>query len=490
MAMSSISSHFLPTGTLAFYPIKLPDFAQHLTSNHGHVGRRFFTFPGLYKHAHIGSTTLNIKRRPSNYRRDNNYPALIASPPTVPSSLGINNDGFDFSYFSEIKIGSEGQKMWMLIDTGASSSWVFGSDCTSKACEAHNTFGKEDSKTIKITNEKWAVTYGTGKVSGVMVNDTMSFAGFELVTPFGSASTASEDFLNYPMDGILGVGPQDPNAKFPTVLQLLMQQNHMKKNVIGINLQRSSDGATDGQITFGDIDTSKFSGELTYSSVVPNGYQWEIAADDFIMDGEPLNFKGRSGIIDTGTSFLILPPADAELVHSKIPQAVKGSPFYTVPCSTKTDIKLSIAGVKYTIQPKDYVGYETATKGICNSLIVGQQFLGPKQWLVGDVFLKNVYSVYDYDKRQVGLAARKYGETKNPSSSGPSPAPTSNKAPGGSPGLPAESSSGSSPTSATGEPNNKPTSSPNAASSVLMPTWLSLAVFLAATSSLTLRSWS
>ncbi|EZF31546.1 hypothetical protein H101_04848 [Trichophyton interdigitale H6] len=470
------------TGTSAFYPIKLPGFAQDLVSNHGSVGRRFFTFPGLYKHAHTGSTTLNIRRGPSHYRRDNNYPAQIASPPTAPNTLGINNDGYDFSYFSEIKVGSEGQKMWMLIDTGASGTWVFGSDCTSKACGRHNTFGKEDSKTIKVTDEKWGVTYGTGKVSGVIVNDTMSFAGFELVTPFGSASTASDDFLNYPMDGILGIGPQDPNAKIPTVVQLLMQQKLLKSNVIGINLQRASEGATDGQITFGDIDKSKFSGELIYSNVVPNGYQWEIAMDDLIMDGKSLNLKGRTGIIDTGTSFLILPPADADLIHSIIPHADKGSGFYTLPCSTKVDIKLSIGGVEYTIQPDDYIGNETATKGTCNSLIVGRQILGPKQWLVGDVFLKNVYSVFDFDKNRVGLAARKYAGTKNPSSSNPSPDPTSNKAPsGGSPGLPAESGSGS---TTTGEASNGATSSPNSSSSVLTPTWLTLAVFFAIGSSL------
>ncbi|KAM5469678.1 hypothetical protein MauCBS54593_004232 [Microsporum audouinii] len=478
----------LSTGTLAFYPIKLPGSTAPHKSNHGSAERRFFPVADLLpKNTHTGSTTLNIKRRPSNYRRDNNFPAVIASAPTAPNSLGINNDGYDYSYFSEIKVGSQGQKMWMLIDTGASRTWVFGSDCTSKSCGAHNTFGKEDSKTIKVTDEKWDVTYGTGKVAGVIVNDTMSFAGFELDTPFGSATTASDDFMSYPMDGILGIGPQDSKAKVPTVIQLLMQQKLLKSNIIGINLQRNSDGATDGQITFGDVDKSKFSGELTYSNVVSGGYQWEIAVDDIIMDGKPLNFKGRSGIVDTGTSFLLLPPDDADLIHSKIPKSAKSSVFYTVPCSTTTNIELSISGVKYAIKPKDYVGYESTTKGICNSLIIGRQAIGPKQWLLGDVFLKNVYSVYDFDKNRVGLAARKYGETKDPpSSSHPPPAPTSNKASGGSPGLPEQSGTSPATTSTTGEPSSGSTASPNAASSVSMSAWLSLAVFLSTASSLIL----
>ncbi|KAF3491914.1 uncharacterized protein GIQ15_01431 [Arthroderma uncinatum] len=485
----------LSTGSLAFYPIKLPDYGQPSPSDHGSGERkRFFPVPDLYKHDHaIGSTTLNIKRRPSNYRRANNFPAVLASAPSAPNTLGINNDGFDYSYFSEIKFGSEGQKMWMLIDTGASRTWVFGTDCTSKSCGAHNTFGKEDSKTIKVTDENWDVTYGTGKVSGVIVNDTMSFAGFQLDTPFGSAHTASDDFLSYPMDGILGVGPQDSKAKTPTVIQLMMQQNLLKSNIIGINLQRNSEGATDGQITFGDVDKSKFSGDITYSDIVPSGYQWEISVDDMIMDGKPLNFKGRSGIVDTGTSFLLLPPDDADLVHSKIPQSAKTAVFYTVPCSTKTNIELSISGIKYTIQPKDYVGYETSTKGTCNSLIIGRQAIGPKQWLLGDVFLKNVYSVYDFDKRRVGLAARNYGDSKNPtSSSPPSPAPTSAQAPsGGSPGLPEQSGTKPTAGSTTSGPGSNPTNpaGSSAASSVSMPTWLSVAIFLSTASSLTLYSW-
>ncbi|KAK2845278.1 hypothetical protein FQN49_005875 [Arthroderma sp. PD_2] len=485
---------FLSTGTLAFYPIKLPDYARPPPNHGSGAGKRFFPVPELYKHEQTGSTTLNIKRRPSNYRRSNNFPAVLASTPSMPNSLGIHNDGYDYSYFSEIKFGSEGQKMWMLIDTGASRTWVFGTDCASKSCGAHNTFGKEDSKTLKVTDSKWDVAYGTGKVSGVIVNDTMSFAGFQLESPFGAALTASDDFLGYPMDGILGVGPQDLNAKIPTVIQLMIQQKLLKKNVIGINLQRTSEGATDGQITFGDIDKSKFTGDLTYSDVVPGGYQWEISVDDMIMDGKPLNFKGRSGIADTGTSFLLLPPEDADLVHSKIPQSAKAATFYTVPCSTKTHIELSISGIKYTIQPKDYVGYETGTKGTCNSLIIGRQAIGPKQWLLGDVFLKNVYSVYDFDKSRVGLAARKYGESKDPQSSSSPPAPTSAKDPsGGSPGLPEQSGTNSAPgSSTTSESGSNPTNSPgsSAASSVSMPNWLSISIFLSTASSLTLCSWA
>lgn len=49
-------------------------------------------------------------------------------------------------------------------------------NCTSDACEKHNTFGDEDSNTLKATGSTFNLTYGTGFVSGVTVNDTVEIA--------------------------------------------------------------------------------------------------------------------------------------------------------------------------------------------------------------------------------------------------------------------------------------------------------------------------
>lgn len=328
----------------------------------------------------------------------------MATEPTMSDSMAIHNDGNDYSYFSVVTFGSEGQKMWMLLDTGAANTWVMSSDCKTKACQIHNTFGSEDSNTLTVTDADWDVTYGTGSVSGVVVQDSMSFAGFDLSLEFGSATITSDDFLNYPMDGILGLGLSKPNAHISTVMKAMADEKFLDKNIVGINLQRNSDGAKDGQITFGAIDESKFSGEVTYTDIIPNNYKWEIPIDDAIVDGTPAKFKGKSALVDTGTSFMLLPREDAKLLHSLIPDAVEdGKENFKVPCSTTTSVEISISGTKYTISHKDYVGRADHTGKMCSSSIAGHQPFGEDQWLLGVVFLKNVYSIFDFDKERIGM---------------------------------------------------------------------------------------
>jgi cathepsin D len=239
----------------------------------------------------------------------------------MPNAMAIDEDGQDLSYFSKIKFGSEGKDMWMLLDTGAANTWVMGSDCTTSACLAHDTFGSQDSSTLHVTTTTWGISYGTGAVEGVTVTDTVAFANYTVEMGFGSATNTSNDFNNYPMDGILGLGrPASNQIGMPTVMQVLDDKNLLQANILGIHLQRNSDGAKDGQITFGGIDHSKFQGSLSYTATVSaDSNLWEIPVDDVAVSGTNCKFTGRSAIIDTGTSYVLMPLADAKILHAQIP---------------------------------------------------------------------------------------------------------------------------------------------------------------------------
>jgi hypothetical protein len=296
--------------------------------------------------------------------------------------------------------------MWMLLDTGAANSWVMGTNCTTRACLSHNTFGIEDSTSLVVTDQEWDVTYGTGNVNGIIIKDTMSFAGFTLNPTFGSVHEASDDFVYYPMDGILGLGLDDPEntAQPPTIMQVIKNNQLLQQNIIGINLQRNSDGARDGQISFGAIDHSKFSEELRYTKVVPDTHRWEIPVEDAIVDGKNAGFTGKSAIVDTGTSFILLPGPDAIVFHELIPGSVQEGESFKLPCDTKAVVEIAISGFRFSVSPKDYVGDKTGS--LCHSRVAGHRPFGDNQWLLGDVFLKNVYAVFDFDEHQIGFSPR------------------------------------------------------------------------------------
>ena len=352
--------------------------------------------------------------QPAPVKRANGYKIVTASQPSQSASLAVNQDGTDFSYFSTLKFGSSGKSMNMLVDTGAANTWVMGEECPSKACIAHNTFGPADSETLQSTDTPWTVTYGTGKVSGIVVNDTVSMAGFTLPLGFGAASETSDDFLTYPMDGILGLGRSKSNVMgTPTVMEALEDANLLKEKLIGVNLQRYADGATDGVVNFGMVDTSKFTGDLSYTKSISKDGLWEVPVDDAGVDNNGCKFSGKTAIIDTGTSFVLMPPNDAKKLLSQIPRAQPKGETFTIPCSSTAAIQLTFSGVTYNISSKDYLGKTVDGGNMCNSNIIGRQTFGANQWLIGDAFLKNVYTVFDFDKNRIGEYSRALSSLSN-----------------------------------------------------------------------------
>ena len=328
----------------------------------------------------------------------------------MPNAMAIDEDGQDFSYFSSVKFGSKGKELWMLLDTGAANTWVMGSNCTTSACLAHDTFGSQDSSSLHVTTAPWSVSYGTGTVQGVTVSDTVTFANYSVEMGFGSGTVTSNDFNNYPMDGILGLGRTASNEiGTPTVMQVLDDKDLLQANILGIHLQRNSDGAKDGQITFGGVDQSKFQGALSYTQTLStDSTLWEIPVEDLAVGGTSSQLSGRSAIIDTGTSYILMPPPDAQTLHAQIPGSTNtgGSPNFMVPCSTVVTVQFTFSGVTYGVHPKDYMGKADSTGKMCASNIIGQQAYSATQWILGDVFLKNVYTVFDFDKDRIGFGVK------------------------------------------------------------------------------------
>lgn len=392
-------------------------------------------------------------------KRNNAFTVANSSKPNAPNAMAINQDGHDYTYFSTMKFGaSPGRDLYMLLDTGSANTWVMSSKCQSKSCQIHNLFGDAYSDTLNQTSATWSLGYGTGQVAGTMASDVISFANYSVELDFGMATNASDDFLNYPMDGILGLGPvASDTLGGATIMDALDKQANLKDKIIGMHLHRASDGIKDGQITFGGIDNSKFKGKLSYTKTVSN-LSWEIPLDDAGVDNKGVGFKAKSAMIDTGSSYWLAPPSDAAALHDLIPGAAHNGEAYIVPCNTTANVFVTFSGVKYSIPPKDYVRAVTdSTNNMCNSVIIGHQAYGPNQWIIGDVFLKNVYTVFDFDNSRIGFASHSAdsGTTSTSSSSSSSSSSTS----------PRPSSSSSTSTSSTQSSGSSTTTSSEGASS-------------------------
>ena len=345
-----------------------------------------------------------LKETGTLVKRLNDFHVEYSKDPTLPQSEAIDEDSGDTSYFGEVTLGSDpGETVYMLMDTGSSAAWVMGQDCTSTACKSHSTFGPADSKTLVKGSDTFNLKYNTGEISGPIVTDKISFGGLNATMEFGTASKTDDTFDNYPMDGILGLG-REPGEGFsqPTFMQVLQKSKALKSNIFGINLQRASDSSNDGEINFGQIDSTKFQGDLNYIDTTTKNSLWQIPIDGFKVDGKMSSLGARSAVIDTGTSYMFLPPTDAAALYQQIPGAKFASDdTSTVPCDTSVEISLIFNKVSYSISPKDYIGAPTSG-GQCQSNIFSQVAIDEQTWLIGATFLKSVYTVFDIDKSRIG----------------------------------------------------------------------------------------
>lgn len=130
--------------------------------------------------------------------------------------------------------------------------------------------------------------------------------------------------------------------------------------------------------------------------------------DDAGVDGNKLSalgILGKTAIIDSGTSLIFLPEPEASAIHNLIPGSKKkGTENFVVPCDTDKAVWLSLGGQNYNISAADWVGDET--DGGCGSKIIGRTTLSETQWLLEVVFMKNVYTAFNFNHSKVGFRVK------------------------------------------------------------------------------------
>ncbi|KAG5924593.1 hypothetical protein E4U42_004604 [Claviceps africana] len=354
------------------------------------------------KFSHTRSEIPEVGRGSIHQRSGNTYQVVDAATPTQPTTAGINQDGTDYSYFVKAQLGSKKKEFYLLLDTGAGSTWVMGSSCTDKACTMHKTFGATDSDTLADSKKPFSISYGSGTVQGSLATDTISVGGISLRYMLGLASKTSEDFTHFAFDGILGMSmSRGPSDNF---LSAIAAGNKVEKNIFGVALNRAADGHNNGEIRFGATNPDKYQGDMTYTPVRSKTGDWSIEIDDMAYNGKKAGSGGVLAYIDTGTSFVFGPVDRVKKLHAVIPGSSSADGLtYTVPCHSSDDLTFTFSGVDYRLSTKDWISPKDG-EGRCTSNIYGHEVV-EGSWLLGDTFLKNVYTVFDRDEGRVGFAA-------------------------------------------------------------------------------------
>ncbi|KAK7420549.1 hypothetical protein QQX98_002748 [Neonectria punicea] len=325
------------------------------------------------------------------------------------SSGSVTND--DVTYVAPVVIGG---KTWnLIVDTGSSNTWCGAQT----SCEATST-GKSTGGTV-------SVTYGSGSFSGKEYTDKVSFGGLSVASQSIGAATSASGFSG--VDGIIGFGPVDLTEgtvsnvnTVPTFLDNLYGQGSISTEVLGVSFKPESGSDTsdtNGELTLGGTDSSKYTGSITYFSTLTSGSAsayWGISIASFTYGTTTLASSATgivdTGIVDTGTTLIYIPTS----AYNKFLSAAGGKTDSSSGLAVFTTKPTSNFGIKfgsttYTLTPAQYLvptaqySYYGLTSGKYYAWINDGGSSGVNT-IIGQKFLENYYSVYDTTNSRIGFA--------------------------------------------------------------------------------------
>ena len=327
--------------------------------------------------------------------------SLSGGPVKEPLSNYLNAQ-----YYGVIEIGTPPQEFKVIFDTGSSNLWVPSVKCSSIACFLHAKYDSAASSTYVANGTEFEIRYGSGEMKGFLSKDTISVAGAKLTgATFGEAvEEPGLAFAFGKFDGILGLGfPSIAVAKVNPIFNEMIDQKVIAEPVFSFYLQKDGDENNGGEITFGGIDKTKYTGELTYVPVTRQAY-WQFKMDSFTLDDEDICDGGCQAVADTGTSLIVGPTQAVELLQNAIGAKKSWNGQYTVDCNkvpSLPSIDFVIGGKKFTLTGNEYI---LQVQGTCISGFMGLDIPAGPLWILGDIFLSKYYSVYDYGNKRVGFA--------------------------------------------------------------------------------------
>ncbi|XP_039393856.1 pepsin A-like isoform X2 [Mauremys reevesii] len=334
-----------------------------------------------------------LKKHPRN-PASKYFPSLANEAASEPLT-----NYMDVDYYGTISIGTPAQDFTVIFDTGSSNLWVPSVYCSSTACSNHNKFNPSDSSTYEATSQNLSIQYGTGSMTGILGYDTVRVGGIvDTNQIFGLSETEPGSTFYYaPFDGILGLAfPSIASSGATPVFDNIMNEGLVSQDLFSVYL--SSNEQTGSFVMFGGIDSSYYSGSLNWIPLYSETY-WEITMDSVTMNGETIACSGGcQAIIDTGTSLLAGPSTGISSINSYI-----GASDGTISCSAMSslpNIVFTINGIEFPVPASAYIIDES---GSCTSGFESIDVGG--LWILGDVFIRQYYVVFDRANNQVALAS-------------------------------------------------------------------------------------
>ncbi|KAJ3555657.1 hypothetical protein NM688_g2452 [Phlebia brevispora] len=328
-----------------------------------------------------------------------------------PVNMPILDEGM--LYTATVGIGTPPNNYTLIFDTGSSNTWAgcgFAYIVTSSTVD---------------TDTGIFVQYGGAFVDGEEYNDTVTLGSLVLQSQGVGAAQLCPGFQGY--NGILGLGPTDltlrtvgeyPTREIPTVVDTAFAEGLIPEHLIAISFEPTQTAPiTNGEITFGGIDPTKYYPEITYApptTTSPSAQSWGFD-QTITYNGQTIQFQAP-GFLDSGTYNLFL-SSDAFATYQNLTGATLSDGGYLTITEEQyenlADLVFTIGGTDFALTANAQILPRSMNVdlGIDPSLcvLIALSTYSPSgttgiDFVDGQVFMERFYTVYNSANSSVGFA--------------------------------------------------------------------------------------
>ena len=320
--------------------------------------------------------------------------------------IGIHNTANE-AYTGTIEVGSQRKPFTVSLDTGSDIFWIRDSNTS-----YINTYDciQADSCQANISDIA-NITYGGGTITGYKATTMITIGGLTISNFNTMLVYAFNPDPSSGNDGILGFSTGRFSNDYPPIIEALKDNELISNGMFSMYLgnKRDSSGEITGELIFGGYDAKYATGDFQYVEIVdPQTWLSRMMAVGLGDETNISTYSNFTALFDTGSSFLLLPPTFIEGLLNQANNLGFG-------CANNTSDSLIYCSCDAQKSLPDLIFYfnNFSVNIPASSYIYASDkgcflTIGPQTYdnsvILGDAFLINFYTIYDFDNHLVGLA--------------------------------------------------------------------------------------
>jgi len=313
----------------------------------------------------------------------------------------------DAEFLAPISIG--GQTLMMDFDTGSSDLWVFNTQLSAAETQGHTLYNHEESSTFKLLNgQSYSISYGDGSTSaGIVGTDTVNIGGATVTSQAVELpTTVSGSFVSdVSSNGLVGLAMSSLNTVTPHQQMTFFDniRGSLAQPVFTANLKHAATGFYE----FGKIDTTQFTGSISYTPIDTTTGFWQFPSNSFSVGNGQVqqNTEGNPAIADTGTSLLLVDDPVIEGYYSQVEGAAydEKQGGITFPCNAALpDLNLAMGPSYMATFSSDLMIFAEVGNNVCFGSMQSNQ--GANIQIFGDIMFKSQFVVFNNGDATIGFA--------------------------------------------------------------------------------------